>query len=525
MSSEVDIEKEVEQNSNENRKPIQMGMHSVSNLLGTHKQLSLFSDKADQISLENNVVLDSEIQQYGIDLKDVESRVMEGILRGFTETSYEGNIPPQSLEELANEKYAGKLPDTYKYIDKIPRIRITQTQLLKLAGVKNTSIGEVQRALEALKTLGTRQYCFYYDRLAFDSAGKPLKDNKGNWQKEEVSAVDTLFLIKEVRDKKSKVLKYYEIIPSSIFLDQRENYFLLIPHNFREEVTNLVGNKKASSYTFRFLLFLRYQYERRRRNKNLEPPYQVKMHWEEVAVALKMPESVYKKNKKRANKLLDEVYSVALELGYLISYDRSSGVDILVLKDEKYYKPGDFSFNTSSSAKAIAALSDVSISVSKEAEDLLKRFYQERKKLDAAEKVPEGELKKAYVQELMQLLKERTAEDIIKLVQWALNQEYYCSRISNPKKLTQNFSDTWVAMQASRKKHAETRVIDNKAIAKNFAQKVEKAKGKFVAELSKQYIEVRDPKTNAIEYVNYDSRAFKEELELVAAKFKLQEFI
>jgi len=134
-----------------------------------------------------------------------------------------------------------------------------------------------------------------------------------------------------------------------------------------------------------------------------------------------MPESVYEKNTKRAIKLLDEVYSVALDLGYLTSYDRSSGVGIIVLRDEKYYKPGDFLFSSSSSAKAIAALNSVSSSVSKEAEDLPKQIYQERRKLDAAEKLPEDEIKKAYVQELIQLLKERTPEDIIKLVLWGLN--------------------------------------------------------------------------------------------------------
>ncbi|WP_226988463.1 hypothetical protein [Candidatus Protochlamydia sp. R18] len=50
-------------------------------------------------------------------------------------------------------------------------------------------------------------------------------------------------------------MEYYEIIPSSIFLDQTESNFMLIPYNCREKVRSVVGSRKASSYTFRFLLF------------------------------------------------------------------------------------------------------------------------------------------------------------------------------------------------------------------------------------------------------------------------------
>jgi len=95
MDTDIGLESEIsEETTRKNNTPIQMGLHSVSNILGTHKQLSLFSDQEGQFTLENNSVLENEIRQFGIDLTDVQSRVMEGILRGFTETAYEGNIPP-----------------------------------------------------------------------------------------------------------------------------------------------------------------------------------------------------------------------------------------------------------------------------------------------------------------------------------------------------------------------------------------------------------------------------------------------
>jgi hypothetical protein len=130
----------------------------------------------------------------------------------------------------------------------------------------------------------------------------------------------------------------HEIVPSPIFLDQRESYFMLIPYNWREEVRELVGNKRASSYTFRFLLFLRYQYELKRRAEKIDNEhFTIKWNWEEIAIAIKMPESVYKRKKDRAQKILDDAYFVAKELGYLKEYDRDGVVDSLMLNEQKYY--------------------------------------------------------------------------------------------------------------------------------------------------------------------------------------------
>ena len=236
----------------------QIGLHSVRNMLGSEMQLSLFSDYTiENLSSSSGVKLDGKIDRFGIDLTDIQSKIMEGILRGFTETNYRGNIEPRDTAQIAAEKYSkGELPLTYKYVKEVPRLRATQAQIMDWAGVNKNSIAEKERAVEALSHLGTAQYCFYYDRLAYGQDGVPEKDRSGRWKKEEVMAVDALFTIKEVREEQAGNLKYYEIEISPIFLDQRESYFMLIPYNWREEVRAIVGSKKASSYTFRFLLFL-----------------------------------------------------------------------------------------------------------------------------------------------------------------------------------------------------------------------------------------------------------------------------
>ncbi len=169
--------------------------------------------------------------------------VVEGILKELTRTQYQGNISPKEKEAILNEK-DGDPAHAYKNIHEIPRIRATQSQILVWAGFRSNSPGEKDRVVAAISHLGSTVYCFYYKRLAYDSSGKPEKDSRGRYVKEEVMAVDTLFAIKEVRNPDSQQLKYYEIEPSSIFLDQHENFYILIPHGWREEVRQISGKSR-----------------------------------------------------------------------------------------------------------------------------------------------------------------------------------------------------------------------------------------------------------------------------------------
>jgi hypothetical protein len=179
-----------------------------------------------------------------------------------------------------------------------------------------------------------------------DEKGKYQKDKKGDYQKEEVIEVGTLFRIKEIRDQAGGQLKYYEIHPSAALLDQIDNYFLLIPENWREEVEAITGTK-GSKYTYNFLVWLRLQYEQIRRHnskggkiKRKRKEYRIQKTWEEIAIALKMPESIYKANRIRAKKTIEAAYSVAIKLGYLLKVEDNGASDILYLNEEKYPQPG-----------------------------------------------------------------------------------------------------------------------------------------------------------------------------------------
>lgn len=321
----------------ENPVPTQITLHAISNILGDQSQRSLFSDHREIVSQNYRDKITGKLERFGVDLTETQSRIMEGILQGFSQTSYEGNMAGENKDEMLCKLDDGRLYKDHVYV---PKLRASQAQILRWAGVNKNCISSISRALDALQELGKKVYCFCYDRVAVDEKGNIIKDKSGLRKIESVVSVDNLFVIKEVRDQESGLLKYYEISPSILFLDQRESYFMLIPYNWRQEVKELYGTRKASNYTFLFLLFLRYQFEQMKR-KEINPPYVLKWDPEEIAVAINMPESVYKKNRKRANQILEDAYEVASKVGYLKSYKRLGFLDILELNEGKYIHETD----------------------------------------------------------------------------------------------------------------------------------------------------------------------------------------
>lgn len=328
----------------EGKKHTKIAIHTVSQFYGDNKQLSLFSDeKIDAFKDATGLSITNRPDSYGVVLNQSQRRVLEGILKAFTDSNYKGD------EEIDKATYSSKIypinkiAGAYSNVDKIPVVRLTQAEIIKLSGHDRTQ-GDKVDVVEAISFLATKQFCFYWVRLKTEK-GKPVKDKSGDYVKEEVMEVGSLFRIKTVRTEEGE-LQYYEIHPSAPLLDQVDNYFLLVPNNWRDEVKQLTG-KRASSYTYELLLWLRLQYEQIRRynkggGKNRQPkPFKISKSWEDVAIALKMPETMYKANRKRAYKIIQEAYRVAIKLGYLIRVENNGATDILYLNEGYYPKPGE----------------------------------------------------------------------------------------------------------------------------------------------------------------------------------------
>ena len=326
----------------EGKKHTKIAIHTVSQFYGDNKQLSLFSDeKIDAFSRATGLSITNRPDSYGVVLNQSQRRVLEGILKAFTDSNYKGD------EEIDKATYSSKIypinkiAGAYSNVEKIPVVRLTQAEIIKLSGHDRTQ-GDKVDVVEAISFLATKQFCFYWVRLKTEK-GKPVKDKSGDYVKEEVMEVGSLFRIKTVRTEEGE-LQYYEIHPSAPLLDQVSNYFLLVPNDWREEVKQITG-KRASSYTYELLLWLRLQYEQIRRynsgRNRKKKPFKISKSWEDVAIALKMPKTMYKANRKRASKIIQDAYSTAIKLGYLIRVENNGATDILYLNEGYYPKPGE----------------------------------------------------------------------------------------------------------------------------------------------------------------------------------------
>ncbi len=85
----VDIEK----------KHTKIAIHTVSQFYGDNKQLSLFSDeKIDAFKDATGLNLTNRPTNYGVVLNQSQRKVLEGILKAFTDTNYKGD------EEIGKDK-------------------------------------------------------------------------------------------------------------------------------------------------------------------------------------------------------------------------------------------------------------------------------------------------------------------------------------------------------------------------------------------------------------------------------------
>ena len=330
------------------KKHTKIAIHGLSQFYGNNKQLSMFSDeKIDEFIKATGLPISNRPQNYGVVLNQSQKRVLEGILKAFTDSNYRGDL------EIDKSNYKNfypidKIGGAYSNIDSIPILKLTQSDVIKLSGydLKSQRQGDKQDVIEAISFLATNQFCFYWLRLKKENGGKPVKDKNGDYVKEEVMEVGTLLRIKYIKNETTGLLDYYEIHPSAPLLDQVNNHFLLVPNNWRDEVKELTG-KRASSYTYELLLWLRLKYEEIRKynkngGKNRKPkPFQLTKSWEEVAMALKMPETMYKANRKRASKIIQDAYEVAIKLGYLLEVKNNGATDTLFLNESYYPKPGE----------------------------------------------------------------------------------------------------------------------------------------------------------------------------------------
>ncbi len=302
-------------------------------------QQDLFSSSLlNEIRKSLDPLISAKVGRFGIDINDKECAVLESILKMFSATDFKGNFRSISKNDL-RESYSKNVDLDVSRMEEFPRIRFTQKSFLEGLNISRRNFGGISRSIEALNNLSSKNYTFFYSRKSLDENGNPVLDAKGNYVYEHVMASGTLITLLRVEDEGGNRLKNYEVILNPLFFDEREDNFLVIPSDWRDEVSLTVGKRKVSRYVFRLLLFLRYIHEFFSKEDS-KRPYVLELTLEEISFALKIPENIFKKQKKRTRKILEECYFVAKSTGYLTDFEIDDWMHKLVLNEKKYFNSG-----------------------------------------------------------------------------------------------------------------------------------------------------------------------------------------
>ena len=108
-----------------------------------------------------------------------------------------------------------------------------------------------------------------------------------------------------------------ELVISSVFVDQRESYFLSIPDSASKELQKYLNSKRVPSSLLNFILYVRYQQELRRRGKR---SWKLEVNWEDLAKIVRISKLSIQRKKGEVVKNLEKAMKAATELGYLKSW-------------------------------------------------------------------------------------------------------------------------------------------------------------------------------------------------------------
>lgn len=352
-------------------KTYRAGRHLIDQLIPNPepKQLDLFADNIIEEIKRNSTSL--ALSDILIDEKDTDSvkgqqidiikmrqvmpvftvvqgKVFHAILKAFDATNYEGNRMIEKMK-ISNDPQNIRTSVAYRDIERIPIIEITQSKLLELAGMSR-SHGDKKDMIEALKFFQDKKYIFYWKRLRRDKKGNPIIDDGKKYIYDYRVKEEPLIQITHVFSPDGK-LRHYEITPSAVMIDQINQHYINIPENLTN-LTKTINGKRETRYPSNFLLYLVNAYQvikshndkqgKLRKNKSTRAlrPYEISQTWQDIAFSLQMPESMFKANKARALKILDDVYKIAIQEGYLTKVDTTGVSHKLYLNADFYSKNG-----------------------------------------------------------------------------------------------------------------------------------------------------------------------------------------
>lgn len=286
-----------------------------------------------------------QINVVGIDNTQAQNNALFAIQKLLSETNYKGNIEGKNILDDEN---------SFKFQGYLPFMKFTATEYLDAFGVKKKksnrgkaeyNSNERTEAIKALKDLSEKKYLLYYERkywkdgkevLDIIKTVRPLFNIIEGYEAIDISERDEI-----LSDANNEKIKFIVIEPCPALVDQIDNYFILKPANCYQEIRLLVG--KTSKYVHLFIDYLLTEVTKREiSSKGEELNWIIEINYENLAYKLRMESFIKTKQVKRIKQNLEKCYSVAKQLGYIISSETISGktkeYEKLILNPDKFKK-------------------------------------------------------------------------------------------------------------------------------------------------------------------------------------------
>lgn len=279
---------------------------------------------------------DADIQQettlsYGVNLTKPQERALHAIQKLLDKTEYRGNLP--GVERTSID---------FHWRGHIPTLSFTPTEYFQAYELKPAGDGRyrgksAQEAIEGLKGLINVSHHVVYDRVSYKNGKKtreairvttPLITAVGeafqNITEEELEQVRAG---KELSGKRTTKIV---ITPSPLLLDRIKDWYLLKPATLFSEIQALYPGKK---YPNEVHLFIEWLLTLDMRSLNVSR--------DKLALTLRMDKLIEHRQRSRIDKKIGEALEVALELGYLLSYEvQPTGLIELKLNPERVKRIG-----------------------------------------------------------------------------------------------------------------------------------------------------------------------------------------
>jgi hypothetical protein len=272
--------------------------------------VSVFINQAPDLF---NGVID-EINSYSFTKN--EQNLILSLMERLKETDFKGDKQESAYSVLGKDS---PYYDSYTRVGgKIPTLAIKQADLMKLAGLNSRAGNDINQFNKALLTL-QKTYLFTYYR------------GTKNTKIEKVEERLPLFRVKRITEKTNErtISVYYEIAPAVAFFEEVANKFLMLPGDVR----NAIGEEN-NKYQLPFIVFLHNRFGTYKREE-------IRTSYTEIAKSIKVPESLYKRNKNKVKEIINECMRVALEERQIKTF-KDTGAELIInlnIEGGNFYTP------------------------------------------------------------------------------------------------------------------------------------------------------------------------------------------